>query len=167
MRALRLAHLRDCAAPPPARAQASTPPASKGQRQNASIPDFRGRRVAGQKFFVGSFPGIYEDEWKRMTEGDEHVEEGRAMSVSCVFFPDGSDLSAKHATPCECKNLYGSGATKHPEFATWADEKAPWGCYWCVAGTVLSPHAPGRGWRMGVRARGPRRTGGIYVLAHT
>ena len=123
-------HICVIAPPPPARAQASAPPASKGQRQNASIPDFRGRRVAGQKFFVGSFPGIYEDEWKRMTEGDEHVEEGRAMSVSCVFFPDGSDLSAKHATPCECKNLYGSGATKHPEFATWADGKAPWGCYW-------------------------------------
>ena len=114
-------------------ASAAAKAKAEGQRQNASIPDFRGRRVAGQKFFVGSFPGIYEDEWKRMTEGDERVKEGYAMSVSCVFFPDGSDLSAKHATPCECKNLYGSGATKHPEFATWADGKAPWGCYWCVA----------------------------------
>ena len=76
--------------------------------------------MPGQQFFVGSFPGVYESEWKAMV-GDEGV-----MSVSCVFFPDGSELSGQHAKPCMCSKLYGPGSSSpHPDFAKWKDGHAP------------------------------------------
>jgi hypothetical protein len=109
-------------------------------RQNKSL-DFPGRIVPGQKFCILSFPGIYEEEWKRMTAAEARRSKGKSnlISVACVFFPDGtlgamgevlegtrSHFYGKHGTPCNCKKLY-SGM---PFFKEWHDGKAPFGCLW-------------------------------------
>ena len=104
-------------------------PARDDTRAHSASLEFRGNCVIGQEFFFSSFPGMYESEWKIATEGDGGA--APAGSVSCVFFPSTSDLFGKHSTPCVCAKLYGDkGATPHPEFHTWKDGKAAWGCFW-------------------------------------
>ena len=60
------------------------------------------------------------------------------MSVSCVFFPEESDLSGVHATPCLCHELYGSEEMRHPDFHTWPEGQAPWGCQWCITWRTMT-----------------------------
>ena len=67
----------------------------------------------GQRFNIASFPGIYQDIWKRLTRS-------KRISCSCVFFPDGHILFGKHMQVgpgrCKCFDLYG--------------QVKPWGCQW-------------------------------------
>ena len=51
--------------------------------------DFPGRCVRGQKFFIASMPGMYQDEWKEhiQVEVEERVKRDQLVSTSCVFFP--------------------------------------------------------------------------------
>ena len=42
--------------------------------------EFDGNRVYQQRFFIASFPGIYEGVWKRMTEGKHK----NLLSCACV-----------------------------------------------------------------------------------
>ena len=98
---------------------------------------FNGRLVKQQKFCIVSFPGRYEDEWIKMTEGEAEMvahglmEKEQQIATTCVFYPDESAaLYGLHSNDaqgkCHCTGLYG----ELPIAATWPDRKAPWGCMW-------------------------------------
>lgn len=83
--------------------------------------DFPGRCVSGQRFFVASFPGIYQLWWERLTVTPR-------LSSSCVFFPDGTEMFGKHIEDgCACVALYSNLSC----FKDWRPcGRAPWGCEW-------------------------------------
>lgn len=86
----------------------------EGMRCTATL-DFPGRIVKDAGFFIASFPGKFDQEWKNLLES-------MSASTACVFFPDGSNLNGGHARDgstsgcCHCADLYG--------------EEKPWGCAW-------------------------------------
>lgn len=85
--------------------------------------DFPGRIIRGQKFFIASFPGIYQLAWHRLVGA-------KVLSSACVFFPNGSAMFGKHPEcDCQCKKLY----DRFSEFKGWPDGKAPFGCDWFAA----------------------------------
>ena len=97
-----------------------------------------------QKFFVASFPGIYEAAWKRMTEG-QHAQ---ALSCACVFFQTKEGgVNGKHTCDergCRCELLARCAPGQdRPQIGTtftnwkgeacagdWDGSKPPWGCLW-------------------------------------
>jgi hypothetical protein len=91
---------------------------------NITNPDFRagadiefdGRIVAGNEWFVISFPGIHKKHW------DELIKKG-GLSTCCVFFPGRHAFFGIHVRDpasgsgkCYCEQLYGG--------------ERPWGCKW-------------------------------------
>ena len=82
--------------------QAQEASKTAGKRAGSSL-EFEGCRVFSQRFFISSFPGIYELTWKRMTEG---IYAG-ILSVACVFFQDtNGGVNGKHSEPeCKCSRL--------------------------------------------------------------
>ena len=81
--------------------------AKTGGRAASSL-EFEGNRVYMQKFFVASFPGIYEGVWQNMSEGPRRD----LLSCACVFFQDtAGGVNGKHGPgakdgeECLCKFL--------------------------------------------------------------
>jgi hypothetical protein len=91
---------------------------------------FDGCQVFSQKFFIASFPGIYEGIWRDMTAG---VHEG-LLCVACVFFQDGSAIAGQHnavadaVSGCDCSFL--AQCAPGQDTSKWDGERAPWGCVW-------------------------------------
>ena len=80
----------------------------------ASSLEFDGNRVYPQKFFISSFPGIFEGVWGQMSEG-EHND---LLSCACVFFQDKKGgINGRHAEPCLCEFLADSapGQKREPQ----------------------------------------------------
>ena len=82
----------------------------------------KGRLVPDQRFFVFSMPGIYADEWERLTLWPENDFVGHSM----VFIKPGSALYGRHAPRCQCPTINGN----HALFNEWPSGRAPWGCMW-------------------------------------
>lgn len=78
-----------------------------------SFPGNVRQHIGRTNYTVASFPGIYQDEWKQLTQATN-------VSCACVFYPDQDELFGKHkklATGgCVCRQLYG--------------ERKDWGCMW-------------------------------------
>eukprot|EP01047_Picozoa_sp_COSAG01_P066319 COSAG01_NODE_9128_length_2543_cov_2.834288_2_plen_413_part_00 len=91
--------------------------------------DFPGRQVDAQQFYLASFCGCEELLWNTLIDSEnlDDVTARQKLSVACVFYPDGADaIARKHCRHCMCRKLY----SKHPEFASWPNQQAPWGCFW-------------------------------------
>ena len=52
-------------------------------RANSSL-NFRGRQVASQRFFIASFPGVYEKEWTEMTQDNALVPPDELIATACT-----------------------------------------------------------------------------------
>ena len=73
----------------------------RGGRVGTNL-EYCGNLLPKQKFFVVSFPGIYANVWKRMTEGAHTL----VLACACVFFQDTmGGVNGKHAKDklgCRC-----------------------------------------------------------------
>ena len=68
-------------------------------REGKNSLNFAGRYSPQQKWFIASFPGMYEEEWKDMVEGGALLPLEQQISVACVFYSDGnSQLAGVHMT---------------------------------------------------------------------
>jgi hypothetical protein len=91
--------------------------------------DFPGRQVDSQLFYLASFCGCEEMLWSTLIDSEnlDGVTAQQKLSVACVFFPDGANaIARKHCRHCMCHKLY----SKHPDFNSWPNQQAPWGCFW-------------------------------------
>ena len=101
-------------------------PTSASSGRAGTNLSFDGNRVYTQKFFIASFPGIYENIWKRMTGGGNK----NLMSVACVFFPDKSDgVNGSCAKKCNC-DFNAKCAPDQVRDEHWRGNTPPWGCRW-------------------------------------
>ena len=73
----------------------------RGGRVGTNL-EYSGNLLPKQKFFVVSFPGIYANVWKRMTEGAHTL----VLACACVFFQDTmGGVNGKHVKDklgCRC-----------------------------------------------------------------
>ena len=125
------------------RAQKAQNASMSGGRAGANL-EYGGNLVYTQKFFVASFPGIYEATWRKLTEGAHTF----LVACACVFFQDAKGgVNGKHVQDdrgCRCD--FCAECAPHqerPQIGTtftnwkgeieeggWAGNKAPWGCLW-------------------------------------
>ena len=125
------------------RAQTAQNASMSGGRAGANL-EYGGNLVYTQKFFVASFPGIYEATWRKLTEGAHTF----LVACACVFFQDAKGgVNGKHVQDdrgCRCD--FCAECAPHqerPQIGTtftnwkgeieeggWAGNKAPWGCLW-------------------------------------
>ena len=117
-----------------------------GSKRAGTSLEFPGHIVHNQKFFVVSFPGIYEAAWKRMTEGMYAL----MLSCACVFFQDKDGrVNGQHACDergCRCDRLAECAPDQaRPQIGTtftdwkgeekkgdWDGNMPPWGCLWLL-----------------------------------
>ena len=116
----------------------------RGGREGSNM-SFDGCVNFSQKFFIASFPGIYEGVWQEMTSG---VHAG-LLSVACVFFQDGSSINGRHCDvdldgiaddedsnqDCHCEFLWNNAPGQQKFEARdgkpgWVGNCPPWGCMW-------------------------------------
>ena len=117
-----------------------------GSKRAGTSLEFPGNIVHNQKFFVVSFPGIYEVAWKRMTEGAYAL----WLCCACVFFQGkAGGVNGKHACDdrgCRCNRLAECAPDQaRPQIGTtftdwkgeekngdWDGNMPPWGCLWLL-----------------------------------
>ena len=121
----------------------STDGSLSGGRAGSNL-EYEGNRNYTQIFYVASFPGIYEDVWKRMTEGAHAL----VCACACVFFQDAAGgVHGKHVMDqrgCWCDFCAMCAPNQfRPQIGTtfmdqenkeqqgdWDKNRPPWGCRW-------------------------------------
>ena len=121
-----------------------TPQDQAGRRAGSNV-EFGGTFAYNQHFFVASFPGIYANIWKNMTEGAHAL----LIACACVFFQDThGSVNGKHAQDrrgCRCDFCAECALSDQPrpqvgttfkdwkrntQAGDWDGIKPPWGCLW-------------------------------------